>query len=311
MMNLMHWRLLVAVADSKNVSRAAERYGITQSGASQALTQMEASLGVKVFVRDRRETTVTAIGEQIIERARRMLSEFESIQNLVDISRGCHLGRIKLASFPSVFASFLPDLLQTFSRMHPSVEIVSLEGTDEEVEQWLASDSIDLGVVMNPDEKRQALSLGRDTWVAVVPVTHKLARRSSLSTVSLRELVEEPFILATGGCYLNGQSLVEREGLALKDIKITVRDWTTAFALIGEGMGISIVPASTLPLDRRGMRVFELSKPIYREFGLVCSQTGQNSPSAQTLLNEIRKSTLGLNIPMTIRGAETKPLVPT
>lgn len=141
--------------------------------------------------------------------------------------------------------------------------------------------------------------------------SHKLARRSSLSTISLRELVEEPFILATGGCYLNGQSLVEREGLALKDIKITVRDWTTAFALIGEGMGISIVPASILPVDRRGMRVFELSKPIYREFGLVCSQAGQNSPSAQTLLNEIRKSTLGLNIPMTIRGAETKLLVPT
>jgi DNA-binding transcriptional LysR family regulator len=306
MMNLMHWRLLVAVADSENVSRAAERYGITQSGASQALTQMEEGLGVKVFVRDRRQTTATAIGQQIIDRARRMLSEFESIQNLVDASRGCHLGRIKLASFPSVFASLLPPLLQTFSRLHPGIEIVSLEGTDEEVEQWLANSSIDLGVVMNPCEKREALLLGRDSWVAAVPVTHHLARKSSSSTVSLKELVDEPFILATGGCHVNGQSLVEREGLTIKDIKITVRDWVTAFALISEGMGISIVPASTLPVDRRGMRVFELSKPIYREFGLVCSQAGQHSPSAQAFLNEIRKSTMSTEIPMTVRSAETK-----
>ena len=306
MMNLMHWRLLVAVADAENVSRAAERYGITQSGASQALTQMEEALGVKVFVRDRRQTTATAIGQQIIDRARRMLSEFESIQNLVDASRGCHLGRIKLASFPSVFANLLPPLLQSFSRLHPGIEIVSLEGTDEEIEQWLTNSSIDLGVVMNPCPSRGALLLGRDSWVAAVPANHDLARKSSASTVALKDLVEEPFILATGGCYLNGQSLVEREGLKLKDIKITVRDWTTAFALISEGMGISIVPASTLPVDRRGMRVFELSKPIYREFGLVCSPAGEHTPSAQAFLNEIRKSTLGSDIPMTVRSTEAE-----
>lgn len=303
MMNLMHWRLLVAVADSKNVSRAAERYGITQSGASQALSQMEEALGVKVFVRDRRQTTVTAIGQQIIDRARRMLSEFESIQNLVDASRGS-LGRIKLASFPSVFASLLPALLQSFSRLHPGIEIVSLEGTDEEVEQWLSNNSIDLGVVMNPCHERGALLLGRDSWVAAVPATHDLARRSSASSVSLEELVDEPFVLATGGCHLNGQSLVEQEGLSLTDVKITVRDWASAFALISDGMGISIVPASTLPLDRRGIRVFELSTPIYREFGLVCSPAGECSPSAQAFLNEVRKSTLSTQIPMTVRSAQ-------
>lgn len=301
MMNLMHWRLLVAVADAGNVSRAAERYGITQSGASQALTQMEEALGVKVFVRDRRQTTVTAIGQQIIERARRMLGELESIQNLVDASRGCHLGRIKLASFPSVFANLLPPLLQGFSRLHPGIEIVSLEGTDEEVEQWLANSSVDLGVVMNPAASRGALLLGRDCWVVAVPAQHELARKSSSSTIALKDLVEEPFILATGGCHLHGQSLVEREGLRLTDVRITVRDWATAFALIREGMGISIVPASALPTDRRGMRVFELSTPIYREFGLVCSPAGERTPAAQAFLNDIRKSVMHSDIPMTVR----------
>src|SRR5690348_12997096 len=63
MTNLMHWRLLVAIADTGSVSSAAERCGITQSGASQAISQLEDMLGIRVLVRDRRKTTVTSIGE--------------------------------------------------------------------------------------------------------------------------------------------------------------------------------------------------------------------------------------------------------
>ncbi|MDT4837018.1 HTH-type transcriptional regulator GltC [compost metagenome] len=306
MMNLMHWKLLVAVADAENVSRAAERFGITQSGASQAITQMEETLGVKVFVRERRKTTVTAIGEQIVARARRMLGELESIQNLVDASRGCHLGRIRLASFPSVFASLLSPLLQAFTRLHPGIEIVSLEGTDEEVEDWLASNSIDLGIVMNPAPERDPVMIGYDSWVAAIPTNHYLARRATSSTVALSELVNEPFIVATGGCHLHGRSLMEREGLALSDVRLTVRDWTTAFALISEGMGVSMVPASTLPKDFHNMRIYELSPPIYRRFGLVCSVSGQESATAQEFLKQVRKSALGLELPMVVEAASVQ-----
>ncbi|QBF26341.1 LysR family transcriptional regulator [Pseudomonas tructae] len=290
MMNLMHWKLLVAVADAGNVSRAAEAFGITQSGASQAISQMEATLGVQVFVRERKHTSVTALGEQVLVRARRMVAELESIQNLVDASRGCHLGRIRLATFPSLFASLLPPLLQRFKRLHPGIEVICLEGTDEEVESWLATGDIDLGVVMNPVAHRSPLMLGHDRWVAVVPREHTLARRGSLSPVTLAQLVDEPFVVATGGCYLHGQSLVQQAGLQLSNVRLTVRDWHTAFALVGEGMGVSIVPASTLPKDLRSVRVYDLHPPIYRRFGLVGSVAGQLSPAAQALLRHVRKS---------------------
>ena len=54
MMNLLHWRLVVTVADAGNISRAAEEIGMTQSGASQAIGQLEASLGFPIFTRERR-----------------------------------------------------------------------------------------------------------------------------------------------------------------------------------------------------------------------------------------------------------------
>lgn len=291
MMNLSHWRLLVAVADAGNISRGAQHVGITQSGASQAIAQLEAALGFQVFARERRHVGTTALGEQVIEHARAMLARLDAIRALADDSRGLHGGRIRLGSFPSVFSTLLPGLLRDFQRRHPGIELVALEGTDEEVEDWLAAGTVELGVVLNPAPGRAAAILGRDTWVAVLPASHPLGRRASESGVTLEELAAQPFILATGGCAVNGQSLMARAGLHLPDIRVTVRDWASACALVREGMGVSLVPESTLPEEQRGLRVMSLRPAVHREFGLVCSEAGKASRPAQALLEGLRKST--------------------
>ncbi|WP_081884920.1 LysR family transcriptional regulator [Paraburkholderia kururiensis] len=290
MMNLMHWRLLVAVADAGCVSRAAAQMGITQSGASQAISQLEDMLGVKVLLRDRRCTTATAIGQQVIEQARRMIAEWESIKSLVDASRGLHTGRIKLATFPSVFTSLLPSFLQSFGQQYPGINVISLNGTDEEIEAWLAEGSVDAGVVMDAEPERDAFVLARDAWVAVMPNNHPLARRSSSVGVSLQELADEPYVLATGGCSRNSRRLIENAGYALSDVRIAVRDWSTAFELIREGMGLSLVPESTLPGKQHGLRVLNLDTPMYREFGLVCSEAGRRTPAVQAFFDQLRRT---------------------
>ncbi|KGF80034.1 LysR family transcriptional regulator [Massilia sp. JS1662] len=284
MMNLLHWRLLVAVADAGNISRGAERVGITQSGASQAIAQLEAALGFKVFTRERRHIGMTALGEQVVEQARAMVERLDAIRALADDSRGLSGGRIRLASFPSVISKLLLGLLRDFQRRHPGIALVALEGTDEEVEAWLGAGTVELGVVLNPAPGRAAALLGRDAWVAVLPSSHPLGRRASGNGVTLGEVAAQPFILATGGCAVHGQSLVERAGLRLPDIRVTVRDWASACMLVREGMGVALVPESTLPEDRRGLRVMQLAPPVYREFGLVCSEAGKASRPVQALL---------------------------
>ncbi|PQO97303.1 LysR family transcriptional regulator [Massilia phosphatilytica] len=284
MMNLLHWRLLVAVADAGNISRGAERVGITQSGASQAIAQLEASLGFKVFTRERRHIGITALGEQVVEQARAMVARLDAIRALADDSRGLNGGRIRLASFPSVISTLLPGLLRDFQRRHPGIALVALEGTDEEVEAWLDAGTVELGVVLNPAPGRAAAILGRDAWVAVLPSSHPLGRRASATGVTLGEVAAQPFILATGGCAVHGQSLVERAGLRLQDVRVTVRDWASACMLVREDMGIALVPESTLPEDRRGLRIMQLTPPVHREFGLVCSDARKTSRPVQALL---------------------------
>jgi len=284
MMNLMHWRLLVAVADHGSITAAAERVGMTQSAASQAMAAMEATLGAQLFARESRQTLPTALGLQVIEQARVMLGALQAIRTTVDEARPMLRGTIRIASFPLVLAAFLPPLLRRFNQLYPGIEVTALEVTDDEVNTLLNADLIDLGVVLNPPPQRKATVLGRDNWVAVLPMGHAFSRRAAQATVALEELAEQPFVLATGGCTVNARSLSGEAGLVLRDVRVEVREWNSAFSLVREGVGVTLVPEMTLPAQRQGLRVMPLTVPVHREFALVGSETRAPSAAVNALL---------------------------
>lgn len=284
MMNLMHWRLLVAVADHGSITAAAERVGMTQSAASQAMAGMEATLGAQLFTREPRKTLPTALGLSVIEQARVMLGALQAIRSTVDEARPILRGSLRIASFPMVLAAYLTPLLQRFAQLHPGIEVTTLDVTDNEVNTLLDAGLIDLGVVLNPTPERNATVLGRDNWLAVLPLQHALAQRPAQATVTLEELLAQPFVLATGGCTANARSLAAEAGLALSDLRVEVREWSSAFSLVREGIGVTLVPEMTLPALRQGLRVMPLSVPIHREFSLVGSPTHQPSAAARAWL---------------------------
>jgi DNA-binding transcriptional LysR family regulator len=285
MMNLMHWRMVVAVADTGNITRAAERVGMTQSGASQALALIEETLGVQLFSRENRQTLPTAIGLPVIEQARTMLSALQAIRSTVEAAKGVERGTIRLASFPMVLATFLPPLLRQFNRLYPGIEVVALEVSDDEVETLLGAGLVDVGVVLNPPAGRKASPLGRDAWMAVLPVGHPLARRTHDEGVALEELVAQPFVLATGGCSTNARSLAADAGLQLQDVRVEVREWSSAFTLVRENIGVSLVPEMTLPGNRQGLRVVPVLPRIEREFALVVAASKPPSAAVQALVD--------------------------
>ncbi|UOB22954.1 LysR family transcriptional regulator [Pseudomonas orientalis] len=284
MMNLMHWRLLVAVADYGSITAAAERVGMTQSAASQAMASMEATLGAQLFIREPRKTLPTALGVNVIEQARVMLDALQAIRSRVEEARPTLRGHLRIACFSQVLAKFLSPELQRFARLYPGIEVTTLEVTDTEVNALLDADLIDLGVVLNPLPERNATLLGRDSWLAVVPAGHALARLAPQATVALAQIVEQPFVLATGGCSANARSVSAEAGLVLHDMRVEVREWSSAFSLVREGVGVTLVPEMTLPLQRQGLRVLPLSVPIHREFALVYPPNRSPSAAANALL---------------------------
>lgn len=236
MMNLIHWRLYVAIVECGSISAGAARCGITQSGASQAIAQMEHVLGAALLLRERGRISPTPFSARALEHARAMLAE---------------LGQ-----------------LQALARAHPDTGVVWLEGSDEEVEAWLVAGTVDLGVVLDPAPERDATVFGEDEWLAVLPPA--LARPQARD-IALTELLALPFVLATGGCWLHAQRLAERAGLAIADLRLQVRDWSSAWTLVRDGAGASLLPASVLPAERDGVQVLPLQPRQQRRFALIAA----------------------------------------
>lgn len=285
MMNLMHWRLLVAIAECTTITRAAEQVGMTQSGASQALAQMEDVLGVQLFTREKRQVLPTAIGLQVLAQARVMLEALARVRREVDAARGIPQGNLRLAGFPMVLATFLPPLLRRFKQLHPGVEVVQLEVSDDEVETLLEAQLVDIGVVLNPAPERRSWLLGRDSWVAVLPQDHPWPA----STIDLASLLAQPFVLATGGCSVNARSLAADAGMPLADVRVEVREWSSAFSLVRERLGVTLVPQSTLPAHCEGLRVLALSSTVEREFALVVAPGRESNALVQAFLATLGK----------------------
>ncbi len=280
-MNLTQLRSLVAVAEAGSVTAAAEAVGITQSGMSQALAALEEALGVRLLVRQRHGVALTAFGEQALAHARAALAHLEAIRREAADAAGTETGSLRIAAFPSVFATVLPPLLRRFRARHPGIAVLALETDDSEVETWLKTGSVDLGVVLNPPPDSGAVPIGQDAWIAILPAGHCLASRRR---VSLADLAAEPFVLATGGCHVHAGALMAGAGLSLTNVRMEVRDWASAVALVREGAGIGVVPKSTLPERRTGLRVIQLDPALCRRFGLSSAPGRKPSPAASLML---------------------------
>lgn len=186
-----------------------------------------------------------------------------------------------------MFATVLLPLLRRFRSRYPEVALVVLETDDREVETWLAEGSVDLGVVLNPAADSDAIPLGQDAWIALLPAARPLARHREMT---LDRLAAEPFVLATGGCHLHAGALMRASGLSLADICIEVRDWASAIALVREGTGVGIVPESMLPESRKGLKAVALAPTISRGFGLLASPTRSPSRAATLFLDLARQA---------------------
>lgn len=122
--------------------------------------------------------------------------------------------------------------------------------------------------------------------MAVLPAAHPLARGAS---VTLAQLVAQPFVLATGGCSVHAGSVAADAGLALADVRATVMEWASAFALVRENVGVALVPELTLPENRRGLRVLPLAAPVRRRFALAAAPGAAGSPAVQALFGMLRQ----------------------
>lgn len=272
------------VADLESFTAASEQLGMTQSAVSHAVAALERELQVSLLERRRGGIATTEVGKHVLSHAKEVLRLTERIHQSAATAIGLQTGRVRLGSFPSVSARLLPDLLRRFQQRYPGIEIVLLEGTDQEVREWIMTRTVDAGVVTLPTDKGfKTVDLAQDEFLAVVSTQHRLAGNNQ---IDIRQLSDEPFILSKAGCGPLIKSLFRRANVVPR-IQFEVIELQTIFAMVEENMGVTIVPSMTLPSDRFKLHTMSLSPNQLRKTAFACLSKENISPAVSAFLSEI------------------------
>lgn len=271
---------LVAVADQCSFTAAARQLRMSQSGVSHAINALEESLGVMLLKRQAQGVELTEIGQCVVEQGRQILQLKAQIRNDTEAVRKRQSGTLRVGSFGvSASRRLLPPLMKSFSRRYPGVTVLVLEGSDQEVEQWIRDGSVDIGFVTLPNEEFDTLYLSQDEMHVLLPANHPLARQSRIRPL---DLCSSPFIMSTGGCEPAIRASAQRVKL---DVRFRIRDNDTIVDMVAQQTGISILPTLSLPLTLPDAVVQRpLEHTHTREIGLAVASRKRASPACTAFL---------------------------
>ncbi|MER7416470.1 LysR family transcriptional regulator [Micromonospora peucetia] len=283
-MELQQMRYVVAVAETNNFTRAAERCLVVQSALSHQIARLERELGASLFERTSRRVRLTTAGAAFLPAARQCLDAAERAAAEVAAAVGEVRGRLAVGLIPTVAAVDIPGALRKFRQQYPNVRISLRAGASEELVEQVKQGAIEVAFLGLPTTARvqgvQARELARDRLVAVVAQDHPLAGES---TVSLRRLAAEVFVdlpARTAGRAQSDQAF-SAAGLS-RDVAFEV---TTAYLiaqLVGQGLCVAMLPSAYVP-QLTGVTTIEVSDAPARVEYVVWSNESR-TPAATAFL---------------------------
>lgn len=192
-LTLTQLRYLVAVARHGSVTAAARMLNVSQPSISVAIDNVEATLGQKLFVRQRGSgIALTSFGRGAVAKAKQVLAEADELVGLGtrDADVG---GELVLGCFEDLAPYFAPALIRAFSQRCPAVAVIVRDETFETLGRRLGDSAIDLGLTYDlglPSHFARIL-LHELRPHALLPQGHALASQAS---VSLAELAAHPLV---------------------------------------------------------------------------------------------------------------------
>lgn len=285
-------RYVVAVAETSNFTRAAERCMVVQSALSHQIARLERELGAKLFERTSRRVLLTPAGEAFLPAARQALDAAERARAEVAAAAGEIRGRLAIGAIPTVTAVDLPLVLRRFHQRHREVQISLRSGASEEFVERVRQGTLDVAFLGLPPGARpkgvRGRELARGDLVAVVTPGHPLAGEER---VTLSRLAGEPFVDFPAGTAGRSQSdeAFAAAGIA-REVAFEVSTPDFMARLIRLGLGIGMLPEAFVA-QLPDLPVVRLSDAPARMEHLIWSRH-QPSPAALAFL-----TALGVPVP--------------
>ncbi|MCH6167772.1 LysR family transcriptional regulator [Pseudonocardia alaniniphila] len=286
-MELQQMRYVVAVAETANFTRAAERCRVVQSALSHQIARLERELGARLFDRTSRRVRLTPAGEAFLPAARQALDAAERASAEVAAVSGELRGRLAIGTIPTVTAVDLASALKSFQVRHPHVRITLRAGSSDELAERVRQGDLDIAFLGLPPsvEPRgvRGRALARGELVAIVAPGHPLA---DMADVDLHRLSKEVFVDYPAGTAARAQSdeAFAAAGVT-REVAFEVTNADLVARLVRLGLGIGMMPAAFVT-ELPNVHVVELRDPPTRVEHVIWSRL-RPSPAAAAFLHAL------------------------
>ncbi len=286
---LRQLQYFIAVAETLNFHKAADRLHVTQSSVSRQVQQLEQELGATLVVRDRKKVQLTEDGQRVAVKARKLLA---AAAELAALGRGeKRVASLKVGVGIPLAKSIQP-LVTEFARKFPNVDVqyqdIIFPGLQNKA---LSKGDIDVGILWPPvDRSRLCSERLFDEWFRVIlPRTSPLARRPKLR---FKDLANQVLILPDQTAANNRRVLqaARHAGVTLKVARTNALPHEAGAALVASGKGIYVLAGQPqlFPSFGRGIAAIPLDEPISLEVRLAW-RAGETSPVILDFLETARR----------------------
>lgn len=293
-MELRHLRYFVAVAETGSLSRAAEKLFIAQPPLSVQIRQLEEELGAALFMRHPKGVRLTAAGEALLPEARLLLQRAQRLRDLVAPGQGT--GSLVLGFVPSAAGTVIPELVRALRRSLPALAVELKEAISSEQVQALVAGRIDLGLARAPvrHARLQPACELADPFCLAVAADDPAAQAAA---ADLRAFAERDFVGFTrhrGPAYFDQSiHLCAQAGFSPR-IRYEASTVHGVLDLVGAGLGVALVPASTALLPQRGAVLRRLRGRGGQEALVLLRRKAEERPGVAVVEREVEAIFAGM-----------------
>ncbi len=283
-LSLRQLQYVLAIDETQSFSRAAERCHVSQPSLSSQVAQLEDSLGVRLFERDRRRVLRTAAGEVVIAHARRVLLDCSDLLTAADACQDPWGGRWRLGVIPTISPYLLPVVAPAIREAYPRLDIVWTEDKTEVLVKNLQEGHLEAAILALEAQlgDLQHHVLAKDEFVLAMAHSHRLA--GSRRRIAVEELAQEEILLLDDGHCLSEQALSFCARTSAKELGYRATSLATLTEMVAAGSGVTLLPTLALALearaDRLATRQFKKPAPA-RTIALVWRKNSALQPALQ------------------------------
>jgi LysR family hydrogen peroxide-inducible transcriptional activator len=298
-MTITQLQYVLAVAEHKNFTLAADKCFVTQPTLSMQIQKVEEELNIQIFDRTKKPIQLTEIGQKIVNQAKNIVNEADRMKDIVEQQKGFIGGEFKLGIIPTVMPTLLPMFLNTFVKKYPKVKLIIEELNTDDIILRLKNGNLDAAIAATPlnEEKLKEIVIYYEPFVAYIPEKHRIADKKEIEVSDLN--LDEILLLQDGHCFRDGiLNLCKNQDVApANNFQIQSGSFETLIKLADEGLGLTLLPyLHTLDLkdnDKLKLKHFKDPKPA-REISLIFPKTELKIQ----IIDALRQSISGV-----IRGA--------